>query len=162
MEPKWLHSGAVFMSTGWPPFRYRFSTTLQRWYNFLPFFKEKRLHSGAKIVPLFEKWYLCNLFFLENYVPLWSRFGNWYHFAQRYRFFSNMIIKGGKKRLHPPKWHRFPKRLQGGAILAPLFFFRRHSKIWKLFFLPWHTFSIYGHLVKKGTFKFSKDSLVIK
>ncbi len=27
-----------------------------------------------------------------------------------------------KKRLHPPRWHRFPKRLQGGAILAPLFF----------------------------------------
>ncbi len=26
-----------------------------------------------------------------------------------------MIIKK-KKRLYPPKWHRFPKRLQGGAI----------------------------------------------
>ncbi len=24
--------------------------------------------------------------------------------------------------LHPPRWHRFPKRLQGGAVLAPLFF----------------------------------------
>ncbi len=24
-----LQGGAVFMSTGWPPFRYRFSTTLQ-------------------------------------------------------------------------------------------------------------------------------------
>ncbi len=29
VEPKWLQGGAVFMSTGWPPFRYRFSTTLQ-------------------------------------------------------------------------------------------------------------------------------------
>ncbi len=27
-----------------------------------------------------------------------------------------------EKRLHPPSWHRFPKRLQGGAVLAPLFF----------------------------------------
>ncbi len=26
-----------------------------------------------------------------------------------------------KKRLHPPRWQRFPKRLQGGAVLAPLF-----------------------------------------
>ena len=25
-------------------------------------------------------------------------------------------------RLHPPRWHRFAKRLQGGAVLAPLFF----------------------------------------
>ncbi len=27
-----------------------------------------------------------------------------------------------KKRLPPPKWHRFLKRLQGGAVLAPLFY----------------------------------------
>ncbi len=30
-------------------------------------------------------------------------------------------FKGGKKQVHSPKWHRFPKRLQGGAILGPLF-----------------------------------------
>ncbi len=24
VEPKWLHSGAIFMSTGWPPFRKKF------------------------------------------------------------------------------------------------------------------------------------------
>ena len=29
VEPKRLQGGAVFMSTGWPPFRYRFSTTFQ-------------------------------------------------------------------------------------------------------------------------------------
>ena len=29
VEPKRIQGGAVFMSTGWPPFRYRFSTTLQ-------------------------------------------------------------------------------------------------------------------------------------
>ena len=27
----------------------------------------------------------------------------------------------GRKRLHPPRWHQFPKRLQDGAILGPLF-----------------------------------------
>ncbi len=51
------------MSTGWPPFRYRFSTA----------------------------------------------------------FFSNMIIKE-KNGSTFKKWRRFPKQLQGGAILAPLFF----------------------------------------
>ena len=30
VEPKRLQAGAVFMSTGWPPLRYRFSTT-QTW-----------------------------------------------------------------------------------------------------------------------------------
>ncbi len=50
VEPKRLQGGAIFMSTGWPPFRYRFSTTLQ---------------SGTVF----------------------------YHFGQRHRFFSNMIIK---------------------------------------------------------------------
>ena len=29
MKPKRLQGGAVFMSTGWPPFRYIFCTTLQ-------------------------------------------------------------------------------------------------------------------------------------
>ncbi len=30
VEPKWLYSGAISMSTGWPPFRYCFGATLQR------------------------------------------------------------------------------------------------------------------------------------
>ncbi len=44
--------------------------------------------------------------------PLWSRFGKQYHFGQKYRFFLK----------HFKKWSRFPQRLQGGAILAPLLF----------------------------------------
>ena len=31
------------------------------------------------------------------------------------------VYRYPKKRLHPPKWHRFPKRFQDGAVLAPLF-----------------------------------------
>ncbi len=48
-ELKWLHSGAVFMSTGWPPFRCRFR---KKWLHFY------------KVEPFFQM------------VPLWSRFGS--------------------------------------------------------------------------------------
>ncbi len=35
---------------------------------------------------------------------------------------TTSVWKNCLLRLHPLKWHRFPKRLKGGAILAPLFF----------------------------------------
>ena len=53
----------------------------------------------------------------------WCHFRGWNHFFPKHVQNVLVGINGfKKKRLRPPKWHRFPKRLQDGALLAPLFF----------------------------------------
>ena len=55
---------------------------------FFTFLSEKRLHSGAKIVPLFKKRYRFQPFFGK-----WLQCGAWSLFGKWYPFFRNMIIK---------------------------------------------------------------------
>ena len=49
VEPKRLQGGSIFMSTGWPPFRYCVSTTLQSGTVY-----PKWLQGGAILAPLFS------------------------------------------------------------------------------------------------------------
>ncbi len=58
----------------------------------------------------------------------WSRFGQRCHLSGWSHFFLNMIIK--EKRPHPSRWHRFPKRLQSGAVLVPLFLSAIGFPVW--------------------------------
>ena len=104
VEPKGLHGGAVFMSTGWSPFRYRFSTTLQSgtvFYQkkvdkvvpFFTFFFLNRLHSRAKTAPHWSQ----NSSTFGKVVPFstffWKILENGSTSVRGTVFFSNMIIK---------------------------------------------------------------------
>ena len=73
-KKKWNRNGAIFMSTGWPPFRYCFSTTLQRALSMNKRMSKKEAENWSK----WEKWariflvvFWLHLFFSAcNVMPL--------------------------------------------------------------------------------------------